>query len=194
MAKIGYARVSTREQNLDLQIDALNQFGCDKIYTEKKSGARDRPIFNELLQELKANDTLVVWKLDRLGRSMKNLINLIDNLNERNITLAIVKDGIYPNSATGKLLFGIGALFSEFERNIGIERTLAGLEEARRKGKILGRPKGIGSKGEIKAKQAVTLYCEGYTSKNICIMLNISNSTLYKYLRIKGVNLRNDKV
>lgn len=192
MAKIGYARVSTREQNLDLQIDALRNYGCDKIYTDKISGAKDSTVFNELLSELKEGDTLVVWKLDRLGRSMKNLIILIDKLNDRNITLAIVKDGIYPNTAAGKLLFGVGALFAEFERNINSERTKAGLEEAVRKGKVLGRPYGIGNKGEMIASQVSDLYSKGMPVKKICKTLDISATTMYKYLRIKGITLRND--
>ena len=194
MVKIGYARVSTIEQNLDLQIDALKNFGCDKIYTETKSGAKDRPVCNKILSELKEGDTLVVWKLDRLGRSLKNLIHIIDNLNERKITLSIVKDGIYPNNASGRLLLGICAVFAEFERNINSERTKAGLEEAVRKGKILGRPRGISQKGEKLASQVVTQYCQGISIKKICLNLNISTATMYKYLRHKGAAFRKDNI
>ncbi len=187
--KIGYARVSTREQNLDMQVMALEDAGCEKIYEEKVSGVKaDRPTLNNLINQLRPNDVLVVWKLDRLGRSLKNLVELVQKLMERNIGLCSLNDPIDTTSPQGRLVFNIFASLAEFERDVIIERTQAGLTAARARGRMGGRPKGLSKTSEATACAAETLYKEKKLSvMNICKKLSISKSTLYKYLRHRNV-------
>jgi len=126
--KIGYARVSTREQNLDMQVIALEKAGCERIYEEKVSGVKvDRPILNNLLNQLRPDDVLVIWKLDRLGRSLKNLVELVHQLMDSNIGLCSLNDPIDTTNAQGRLIFNIFASLAEFERDVIRERTQAGL-------------------------------------------------------------------
>jgi len=187
--KIGYARVSTREQNLDLQIMAMEDFGCEKIYEEKVSGVKaDRPILNNLINQLRPNDTIVVWKLDRLGRSLKHLVELVQQLMEKNIGLCSLNDPIDTTNPQGRLVFNIFASLAEFERDIIKERTQAGLIAARARGRKGGRPKGLSKVSETTACAAETLYKEKKLSViEICKKLSISKSTLYKYLRHRNV-------
>src|SRR5688500_3459358 len=139
--KIGYARVSTQEQDLALQLDALTKEGCEKIFQEKASGAqRDRPELKEALAYMRKGDTLVVWKLDRLARSMKQLIETIESFQERGIGLKSLQDPIDTSSPSGKLVFHIFAALAEFERGVIRERTTAGLRAARERGLVGGRP------------------------------------------------------
>jgi DNA invertase Pin-like site-specific DNA recombinase len=140
--KIGYARVSTEDQNLDLQIHALRQDGCVDLFEEKITGtSQSRPVLNAALESLKAGDTLVVWKLDRLGRSLQHLIEILQSLEARDVGFRSISDSIDTNSAGGRLLFHILGALAEFESSLISERTKAGLQAARRKGKTLGRPK-----------------------------------------------------
>jgi DNA invertase Pin-like site-specific DNA recombinase len=189
--KIGYARVSTREQKLDMQIIALENSGCERIYEEVISGAKtDRPILDDLLKQLRDGDVLVVWKLDRLGRSLKHLVELIHILMQRNIGLCSLHDPIDTTTPQGRLIFNIFASLSEFERDIIRERTQAGLSAARVRGRLGGRPKGISKECEATACAAETLYREKKLSvMQIAKKLSISKSTLYKYLRYRNVSI-----
>lgn len=138
--KIGYARVSTVKQDLSLQLDALKEYGCETIYEETGSGAKnDRPELVNVLKALRAGDTLVVWKLDRLSRSIKDLINIVNDLNDRDIQFISITDNIETSTPSGKLIFHIFSALAEFERNIIRERTTAGLKAARARGRKGGR-------------------------------------------------------
>jgi DNA invertase Pin-like site-specific DNA recombinase len=187
--KIGYARVSTREQNLDMQIIALENAGCEKIYEEIVSGVKaDRPILNNLIKQLRPEDTLVVWKLDRLGRSLKHLVELVQLLMQNNIGLCSLNDPIDTTTPQGRLIFNIFASLAEFGRDIIRERTQAGLSAARARCRLGGRPRGVPQKSEATAYAAETLYKEGILSvMQIAKKLGISKSTLYKYLRFRNV-------
>lgn len=187
--KIGYARVSTREQNLDMQVIALEEAGCERIYEETVSGVKaDRPILNNLINQLRPGDVLVIWKLDRLGRSLKNLVQLVQQLMEYNIGLYSLNDPIDTTSPQGRLIFNIFASLAEFERDVICERTQAGLSAARARGRLGGRPRGLSKKAEATACAAETLYKEKKLSViEICRKLSISKSTLYKYLRHRNV-------
>lgn len=187
--KIGYARVSTREQNLDMQVIALEEAGCERIYEETVSGVKaERPILNNLINQLRPDDVLVIWKLDRLGRSLKNLVELVQQLMENNIGLCSLNDPIDTTSPQGRLIFNIFASLAEFERDVICERTIAGLSAARARGRLGGRPRGLSKKAEATACAAETLYKEKKLSViDICKKLSISKSTLYKYLRHRNV-------
>ena len=189
--KIGYARVSTGDQNLDLQIDALKQAGCERVFEERVSGAKsDRPELERLLDQARPGDVVVIWKLDRLGRSLKHLVELVSRLNERRIGLQSVNDPIDTTNAQGKLIFNIFASLAEFERDLIAERTRAGLQSARTRGRVGGRPKGLTPDAELKAMAAEALYREGKLSViEIASNLSISKATLYKYLRHRGVKV-----
>lgn len=179
--KIGYARVSTKDQNLNLQIDDLKKVGCEKIFTDKISGAKkDRPGLDEALNYARSGDILVVWKLDRAGRSLKHLIELVNLLNEKEIGFVSIKENIDTTTSTGKLMFHIFASLAEFERDIIRERTEAGLAAARARGKVGGRPKSMDDKKLAMAKSMMA--DKSIPIKNICSTLGVSKSTLYKYL------------
>jgi DNA invertase Pin-like site-specific DNA recombinase len=138
---IGYARVSTMDQNLDLQTDALKLAGCEQIFTDKITGTKfERPQLSELKKILRAGDTIVVWKLDRMGRGLRDLINLMREFDEQKIGFKSLTEGIDTTTTTGKLIFHIFGALAEFERNLIIERTQAGLKAGRARGKIGGRP------------------------------------------------------
>lgn len=189
--KFGYARVSTKEQNLDLQMDALKKAGCEDIFHEVVSGAKtERPELNRLLSTLRKGDVLVIWKLDRLGRSLKHLILLVHELIEKEIGLQSLNDPIDTTTSQGRLVFNIFACLAEFERDIIRERTQAGLKAARARGRTGGRPKGLSEPAKRKAVAAEALYKEGQLSVvEICQNLNISKATLYKYLRYQGIEV-----
>lgn len=158
MEIIGYARVSTREQNLDLQLDALKEAGCKLIFEEKVSGVKDRPELDKALAYLREGDTFVIWKLDRLGRSLKDLVYIVDCLQKRKIAFKSIVDGIDTNSALGRCQFGIFASLAEYEREIIVERTRAGLQAAKERGKLTGRPIGLSEDAKRKAIAAKRLY------------------------------------
>jgi len=187
--RIGYARVSTREQNFDMQVDALRAAHCEKIYTEAVSGARaERPELNELLRNIRSGDVLVIWKLDRLGRSLKHLVELVATLMDKGVGLQSLHDPVDTTTPQGRLTFNIFASLAEFERDVIRERTHAGLAAARARGRNGGRPKGILPQAEATAMAAETLYREGQLStRQIASKLRISKSTLYAYLRHRGV-------
>ncbi len=189
--KMGYARVSTRDQNLDLQVDALKAAGCERIYQDVASGARTvRPALDELLGQLRAGDVLVIWKLDRMGRSLKHLVELVGSLMERKVGLLSLNDPIDTTSAQGRLVFNLFASLAEFERELIRERTQAGLSAARARGRVGGRPKGLSPQAEATALAAETLYREQKLSvAAIAQKLHLAKSTLYSYLRHRGVEI-----
>lgn len=191
--KIGYARVSTKEQSLDLQEDALRKEGCEKIYSERICGTKsERPKLKEMILQLRQGDIIVVWKLDRLGRSLRDLVNLIAQFQDLGVGFKSLQDNIDTTTPTGKLTFHLFAALAEFERDIISTRTKAGLEAARARGRKGGRPKGLSKKAQDKARLAESLYKEKQRSiKEICSHLSISKPTLYRYLRARGVKIGN---
>jgi DNA invertase Pin-like site-specific DNA recombinase len=189
--KFGYARVSTHEQILDLQIDALKAAGCERIYQEKASGSKaERPELMRMLDQLRIGDTVIIWKLDRLGRSLAHLIKLVSDLEDQGVGLLSLNDPIDTTTPQGRLVFRIFASLAEFERDVIRERTMAGVASARRRGRLLGRPKGLTKNAEQKARLAESLYKdENFSVEQIARELRISKTTLYKYLRHRGVSI-----
>jgi len=180
----GYARVSTKDQNLNLQLDALQQAGCNKIFSEKLSAGKEKPQFEDLQKFLQSGDTLIVWKLDRLSRSLKDLIKLVNDFNERQITFVSLQDKLDTSSAQGRLIFNIFASLAEFEKDLISERTKAGLKAANLRGKNGGRPKGLSKEAEIKAMAVYHLYQDNSLSiSQIKKETGVSLATLYKYIR-----------
>jgi DNA invertase Pin-like site-specific DNA recombinase len=186
---IGYARVSTPDQSLALQRDALRQAGCRQIYEEVISGARvERPVLQQLLAQLRAGDVLMIWKLDRLGRSLKHLLEVVTDLAHRGIGFKSLQEHIDTTTSSGKLVFHLFGALAEFERDLIRERTQAGLAAARVRGRMGGRPAGLSPAAEATALAAETLYREGTLSvRAIAEKLHIAKSTLYVYLRHRGV-------
>jgi DNA invertase Pin-like site-specific DNA recombinase len=186
---IGYARVSTDDQNLDLQRDALVRAGCEKIYTDQQSGAStDRLGLTGVLEMARSGDTLVVWRLDRLGRSLKHLIHLVEKLEHQGIGLRSLQENIDTTTNGGRLVFHLFGALAEFERNLIRERTQAGLSAARARGRQGGRPKLLDPK---RLGLALRLYQERQHSiVEICQIMGISKSTLYNYLAEQGVGAR----
>jgi len=184
--KIGYARVSTLDQNLDLQLDTLKQFGCEQIFEEKTSGAsKERPQLIKLFSILRKGDSVVVWKLDRLGRSLRDLIDLISKMKELSVTFVSIQDSIDTSTATGRFTFNIFASLAEFEREIISERTRAGLAAARARGRIGGRPPGYSKEIISKIKAVKVLYDQqDKTVQEIADDLSISRATAYRFLKI----------
>jgi len=178
---IGYARVSTDDQNLDLQNDALTAVGCDRIYRDKASGAlANRPGLKRALEDIRAGDTLVVWRLDRLGRSLKDLIARAEILEAQGAGLKSLQESIDTNSTGGRLVFHMFGALAEFERNLMRERTQAGLVSARARGRLGGRRKSL---DPAKRRQVVELYRSGgHTIAEICSLVGISKPTLYAYV------------
>lgn len=183
--KIGYARVSTKDQNLFLQTDAFKKEGCKVIYQEKVSTAKaDRKELRKMIDQLREDDIVVVWKLDRLGRSLRDLVNIVTEIQDKGAGLKSLNDAIDTTTPQGKLTFHLFAALAEFERDIIRERTKAGLEAARARGRRGGRPKGLSKAARDKAIIAETLYKQGKMSvREICKHLVIARSTLYKYLK-----------
>ncbi|SFD66707.1 Site-specific DNA recombinase [Bacillus sp. OV194] len=179
--KIGYARVSTLDQNLDMQVDALKEAGCDKIYTEKLSGKRDdRSELTRCLDNLREGDTLVVYKLDRLGRSTFKLLELTAGFEKDDIDFVSIIDGIDTTTPVGKFFFRTMASIAELERDIIVERTQAGLKAARARGRIGGRP----SIPQKEIERALKLYeTKEYTVPEIVEMTGVSKATLYRSLK-----------
>ena len=184
MALIGYARVSTQDQHLHLQQDALKSAGCIKIFTDTVSGAKsERKGLEDALNFIREGDILVVWRLDRLGRSLKDLIERLTELHNRNIGFKSLTESIDTTTSGGKLIFHIFGALAEFERDIIRERTNAGLTAARARGKKGGRPKSPLS--EEKRLQLAKQMYENQTIpvEEICNSLHIPRSTFYKYVR-----------
>src|SRR3954453_13100597 len=178
---IGYARVSTTDQTMDLQLDALQKAGCAKIFTDTASGAKTERKGLEAISYVRAGDTIAVWRLDRLGRSLQHLIETIGELNAQNIGFKSLTENIDTTTSGGKLVFHIFGALAEFERNLIRERTSAGLQAARERGRKGGRPKSLsGNKIEIARK----LYADKTnTVEDICRTLSISRATLWRYVK-----------
>ena len=183
--KVGYARVSTHDQNLALQLDALKQASCEEIYQDQVSGAKaKRSGLQDALAYLRQGDTLVVWRLDRLGRSLKHLIEIVTMLDERGIGLQSLQESIDTTTSGGRLVFHIFGALAEFERNLIRERTQAGLHAARARGRKGGRPKALDT---TKAELLYQLYDEKkHSIMELCDIMGISKSTLYTYLEQRG--------
>ena len=181
--QIGYARVSTLDQNLDLQLDALKQVGCEKIFQEKITGTKiKREQLQNAIDYLRAGDVLVVWKLDRLGRSLKDLLLIVNEMNQKGIGLKSLHENIDTTTSTGKLIFHIFASLAEFEKDVIKERTNAGLKAARARGRVGGRPKKLSDKQMNLLK---TLHQDKDTSiADISKILGISKKTVYNYLNM----------
>jgi DNA invertase Pin-like site-specific DNA recombinase len=179
---VGYSRISTTDQTLDLQQDALTKAGCTKIFTDTASGAQtEREGLQEAIDYVRAGDTLVVWKLDRLGRSLKDLITRITELQTRKIGFKSLTENIDTTTSGGKLIFHIFGALAEFERDIIRERTSAGLEAARSRGRTGGRPKSLTTSKQALAQK---LYADKETSvTEICKILGISRATLWRYVK-----------
>ena len=175
-----YARVSTSDQNLDRQLDALKKYGVDQIYNEKITGTkRDRPELNKLLDRMTSGDTVVIESLSRLGRSTKDLIELVELFESKNVNLVSLKESIDTSTPTGKLLFTLMSAIAQFERDCIAERTRDGLKAARARGRTGGRPK----TNEEQVKRAVKLYNAGQHSlKEIEELTGIKKDTLYRNL------------
>ena len=186
--KIGYARVSTQDQNLALQLDALKSAGCELVFEEKISGKKkERPELVKMLGTLRKGDILIVWKLDRLGRSLKDLIEIIGSFNEKGIKFKSIQDSIDTNTPTGRFTFNIFASLAEFEREIIRERTMAGLQAARARGRAGGRPKGLSKEAKSKVRAVVALYNNKQkTMQEIAQDLGISRATCYRYLELNN--------
>lgn len=181
MTKIGYARISTDQQSLDLQLDALKGAKCTKIFKDTISGSKaSREGLDKMLEYAREGDTIVVYRLDRLGRSLKNLIELSELLSAKGINLQSIQESIDTSTANGKMYFGMMAVLAEFERNLIRERSQAGLEAARARGRKGGRPFKL---NEDKANLVCKMYeSKEYTTAQICTAVGISRPTLYKYL------------
>ncbi len=180
--KIGYARVSTGLQNLNLQEDRLNQYGCEKIFSDHISGAKSkRPGLDRAIEFARSGDTIVVWRLDRLGRNMADLITLVNELNNRGVSFHSLEENITmdKSSSTGQLLFHLFAAFAEFERNLILERSLAGRIAARARGRYGGRPEKLNKQDLTLLK---TLYDNGTPIKTIAEQWKVSRTTIYRYL------------
>jgi DNA invertase Pin-like site-specific DNA recombinase len=178
---LGYARVSTDDQNLDLQRDALNGAGCERLFEDRLSAVRaDRPGLKLLLEVARSGDTVIVWRLDRLARSLKDLISLVERLEASGIGLKSLRELIDTTSSGGKLVFHLFGALAEFERTLIRERTRAGLAAARARGRKGGRPKLL----DVDQRAlALRLYQERqHPIADICRMMGISKSTLYSYL------------
>lgn len=177
---IGYARVSTQEQNLDLQLEALTKAGCKKIFDDKISGSRtERPGLNKVLEILREGDTLVVWKLDRLGRSVKNLVDLVGELHKNGVQFKSLTDAIDTGTSSGRFFFHVMASLAEMERELTIERTRAGLEVARQLGRKGGRKRQM---TDSKIESAKKLLENGVPPRDVAKNLGVSVPTLYRWI------------
>ena len=183
---IGYMRVSTGEQNLDLQRDGLERAGCNRVFDDVCSGrATERPGLAKALDIARDGDTLVIWKLDRIGRSLTHVVGLVSDLQKRGVGLKVLTGDVDTTTATGRLVFGIFATLAEFERDLIHERTMAGLAAARARGRAGGRPR-VMTKQKLKAAMAMMADRENI-ARDVATQLGVSLSTLYAYVDAKGM-------
>ena len=177
---IGYARVSTADQDPQLQIDALRAAGVERLFTDHASGAAtSRPEFDQMMQTVRAGDTVMVWRLDRLGRSMRHLLELVSDFEAREVGLRSLHEQLDTTTANGRLIFHVMAALAEFERGLLAERTQAGLEAARRKGRVGGRPRALTAAA---AQAVVDLRNDGKSVAEIAETLRVSRATVYREL------------
>jgi len=178
--QIGYARVSTEDQHLELQIEALIEAGCKRVFTDKISGRRtQRPGLDDALSHLRGSDTLVVWKLDRLGRSVKGLVDLVAELEQKHVHFQSLTDGIDTKTPAGRFFFHVMASLAQMERELIAERTQAGLAVARKAGRVGGRKRRM---TESKISAARKLLDSGIAPKDVAKNLGVSVPTLYRWL------------
>ena len=189
--KIGYARVSTRDQSLQLQVDALKAAGCEKIYQEVASGAKTaRVVLDDLMKNMREGDTLIIWKLDRLGRNLVHLRQTVEELKNIGVSFISLNENLDTTTAQGMLFFNFFGMIAEFERGNTVERVNAGLKAARARGRLGGRPKGLSEKSQNTAKIAEVLYkTKEISIRDIAKQLNISVKTFYRYLTYRGVEI-----
>jgi len=181
---IGYARVSPQDQNLDLQTEALTKAGCKRIFNDKISGRRaERPGLTKALEMLREGDTLIVWKLDRLGRSVKNLVDLVGELHKQGIQFKSLTDAIDTGTPSGRFFFHVMASLAEMERELTVERTRAGLEVARQLGRKGGRKRQM---TDSKIESAKKLLASGIPPRDVATNLGISVPTLYRWIPASG--------
>ena len=177
---IGYMRVSTSDQNHDLQRDALTAAGCSRIFQDVISGSKEtRNALSDALAALQPGDTFIVWRLDRLGRSLLHLVNTVNALAERNVGFRSLREGFDTTHNGGRLVFHIFASLAEFERGVIRERVTAGIAAAKARGRVGGRPRAMDTK---KLKMARTLLDGGSSVSEVCEALSVSQATLYRYL------------
>ena len=188
---IGYARVSTRGQNLELQLDAPAEAGCDIIFQEKAPGVKaDRPELERMLSQLRKGDVACIYKLDRLGRSLKNPLELVAGFESRGAGLKSLTDSIDTATPQGRLILNIFGSLAEFERDLIRERTRAGLDAARARGRKGGRRRGLSAEAQKKSMLTEVYYKEGKLGVDeIARTVGVSEMTLYKYLRLRGVRI-----
>lgn len=183
MVKIGYARVSTRDQNLDMQIKALKDAGCEKIFTEKISGRRsDKPQLKKVVKKLSSDDILIVWKIDRLGRNARDICELSEQLKNKNVTIMALKDGIDTSTTIGRFVMQILGSVAEIEVSHLSERTKEGLAAARRRGVKLGRPPGPSRSGVV--EKIKYMKSRNISNKEIMQELNIPMASYYRYKKL----------
>jgi DNA invertase Pin-like site-specific DNA recombinase len=186
---IGYARVSTGEQNLDLQTDALKSEGCERVFTDRLSGATaERPGLHDAIGYAREGDVLVVWRLDRFGRSLKDLIAKVETLKEKGVQFKSLKENLDTTSSAGRLQFHIFGALAEFERDLNHERTMAGLRAARARGRTGGRPRAL-SEEDLPELQAL-MRDPDVPVRRICERFEISKATLYRYVGPDGERRR----
>lgn len=184
--KIGYARVSTKDQNLDLQIEALEKAGCEKIYQEKISGAtKNRPELDKMIEQFRKGDELYIWRLDRLGRSLKHIIDMVLDLSEKGIIIKGIVDGVDTSTINGRLFLNLMASLAEYERELIRERTNAGLQSARARGRAGGRPKGY-TKETISKLLIMRIFYKDPTKtpEEIYKPLGLTRATFYRYAKV----------
>jgi DNA invertase Pin-like site-specific DNA recombinase len=182
---IGYARVSTGEQNLNLQTDALKSEGCERVFTDRLSGATaERPGLQQAMDFVREGDVLVVWRLDRFGRSLKDLIAKVETLKEKGVQFKSLKENLDTTSSAGRLQFHIFGALAEFERDLNRERTMAGLRAARARGRTGGRPRAL-SEEDLPELQAL-MRDPDVPVRRICERFEISKATLYRYVGPNG--------
>jgi DNA invertase Pin-like site-specific DNA recombinase len=175
---VGYARVSTDEQTTRMQLDALEAAGCDPIFEESESGARrSRPQLDRALGELRPGDTLVVWKLDRLGRSLRDLLDVAEALRERDVALRSLTEHIDTSTAAGKMLYAVLGAVAQFERDVLRERTVAGMRAAKSRGEHIGRPPAL---SPLQIREAKKMLDRGESPNHVARVLRVGRSTLYR--------------
>lgn len=178
---IGYSRVSTNDQNQQLQLDALTKIGCERIYQENVSGnSKNRPVLRQMLDALREGDVVVVWRLDRLGRSIKDLIELVEGFKQLKVQFISLSENIDTSSPSGELIFHMFASLAQFERSLIIERTNAGLAAARARGRVGGRKPKLTTEDIAKARALVK--SNEIQVSDIAKHFKVSRTTLYKYL------------
>jgi len=193
--KFGYARVSTKDQNLNLQIEALEKAGCEKIFNEKISGStKNRPELDKMIAHLRKDDVLFIWRLDRLGRSLKNIIDLVLSLSEKGVVIKGISDGVDTSTSSGRLFLNIMASLAEYERELIKERTNAGLQSARARGRTGGRPKGYTKETISKLLIMRSVYKDkSKTPEEVYKPLGLTRATFYRYAKILD-NYTNEEI